>query len=173
MDTPTTIVYVKPDGSAAPAGSYPPADDAVSFTLYADGSLESYRSLGSDGSFTWLKFAQAEPGSAKPFGPNSEYSHGDLVFSETLDRGVVDGVSVLVHKVQSFQDGNLTDYEFSYGSPENSAVVVEGNYDPATGQSTVTLTSLDQPAPITNSGTGFINGLNGLTPNSYSATAAP
>jgi Ca2+-binding RTX toxin-like protein len=156
QDPPATIVYIKPDGTAAAGGDFPLADDAVSFTLYPDGSLESYRNIGGDGSFVWLKFAQAAPGQGKVFGPNSEYSHGDLIYSEVQAPN-------LAHEVKTYQNGNLTSYGFSYGTREASSVVLTGSYDPNTGSSMVSLANLDHPTPITMTGQGFINSMNQLS----------
>lgn len=148
----TTIVYVRADGATTETGGYVPADDAVRFTLYEDGSLASYRSLNPDGSFQRLDFAYAaDPAERHTFGPNAEYSHGEVVYSETLS-------PTLSHQVKSFTDGKVISYQFSYGTPEASTVSVSGSYNAQTNSSTVTLTN-SAGVSLSNSGTGNINGL--------------
>jgi Ca2+-binding RTX toxin-like protein len=158
VETPTTIIYVKPDGTQAEGSGFPPADEATSFTLYQDGTLESYRHLGADGSFTWIKYEQAAPGEGKVFGPNSEYTHGDVTYLETLVPS-----EKLEHRVVSYADGKVTNYEFSYGRPDTSSVVLSGSYDPLTNTSTVSLANRDLATPITMTGPGDINALQGLS----------
>lgn len=157
-------VYIRPDGTQAPSdGDYPIANDAYSFYLYEDGSLESYRHLGVDGSYVELKFAPPGPDASTLYGPNSEYTRGDLTYSETLAHETVSGIDVLVHKIQSYVDGQLAQYVFAYGQPNTSSVVLKGEHDATTGTSIVSLTNHALAAPITMTGLGSINGLNGLT----------
>ncbi|WP_275787764.1 hypothetical protein [Pararhizobium gei] len=158
LDGASDIIYIKPDGTQDTSGAgHPPADDAVSFRLYADGSLERYRSIGADGSYTELRFSQPAAGTGTPFGPNNLYTHGQLTYSQTL-RIRDDGTKF--EEVKSFVGDNLGSYhltEIATPSSESTLLELEASFQ--NGFSTVTLTSVASANPITISGTGFIDGL--------------
>ena len=153
----SNILTIRPDGSQAPAGSPAPADDAVSFLLYADGSLSRYRSLNADGSFTELNFAQPTDATRETFGPDSAYVHGALTSSETIE---VRSDGRKFHATKTFKDGNLTNYAFEEiptPASDPSPLKLTGSF--ANGTSTLSLTGAGNAGPISVSGSGFLNKL--------------
>ncbi|WP_269780305.1 hypothetical protein [Methylobacterium sp. Leaf118] len=154
----SNIIYIRPDGTRAPAGtSFPPADDAVSFRLYSDGSLNQYKSFGTNGSYTELNFAQPAPGAGTTFGPDDAYTHGALTGSQILQ---VRPDGTKYREVKTFLDGNLVTYSLTeITTPEHEGIPLQLIGHSENGSSTITLTSNAAPSSITTSGTGFINGL--------------
>ncbi|WP_342153515.1 hypothetical protein [Methylorubrum sp. SB2] len=151
------FIYIRPDGKAAPAGSYPPADDAVSFRLYADGGLARYTSFTKDGGLTVTTFDPATAQTRQTFGPNNSYTHGRLSTSETLE---VRPDGTKYHITKSFENGNLKSYTLEeIPTPSNTGTPLKLEGSLVNGASTLTLTSAALDSPLKVSGTGFLNGL--------------
>jgi Ca2+-binding RTX toxin-like protein len=153
----SNIVYFRPDGRPAPAGSYPPADDAVGFKLYADGSLARYTSLTKDGGLTSMSFDPPTPQTKQTFGPDNAYSHGRLNAAQTLEVRS-DGTKYEV--VKTFENGNLKTYtlkEIPTPSSTGTPLKLEGTL--SNGVSTLTLTSPVLDSPLKVSASGFLNGI--------------
>ncbi|WP_200945619.1 hypothetical protein, partial [Methylobacterium sp. Leaf456] len=157
VTTSSKVLYFRPNGQAAPQGSYPPADDAVSFRLYEDGSLARYNSLTSDGGQTVMQFDRPTAQTKKVFGPDNNYSHGRMSYAETLE---VRPDGTKYHVTKTFENGNLKNYlleEIPTSSNTGQPLKLVGEL--VNGLSTLTLSSSVLESPLKVSGAGFLNGI--------------